>query len=177
MYQRSKILRRPSGFLLLLIAISVTSCDVASAAIMYGDFSDVPPGAVMFVDVSESSDSSGDDPIFGAPSITGDILEFESPINFAAAASNGLSDKVDGTLMFGLGGIGVAIADLGFDLSGYYSLAGEVGTQSQVALLSRIDEISVHEIDGISLAAPIVLPGTDFLLTYSLPDSHGSDTP
>ncbi|MEZ6071840.1 MAG: PEP-CTERM sorting domain-containing protein [Pirellulales bacterium] len=71
-----------------------------AGAVSYGDFSDIPPGAVMYLDVTESSATDPvPPPLFGAPSINVNTLDFD-PKGFAAYSTNGHNDITDGQLNF-----------------------------------------------------------------------------
>ena len=87
------------------LAIAALWCanHCASAAIMYGDFDDIPPGVVMYTDVTESSATDPISlPLFGAPTIVANDLDFD-PMSFGATAPIGPStaDLTDGQLNFG----------------------------------------------------------------------------
>ena len=128
-----------------------------AAIINHGDFSDVPPGTVMYLDVTESS---GTDPLppalYGAPSVTGDLLDFD-PVGFVSTVTGGPLDVTDGQLNFTV----MSLPGHGFDSfsileSGDYSFSGTggVGTFASASLSLRVE---VLEIDNVPVTTPIIL--------------------
>ena len=165
-------------FLFVLSVGTLTLAGIASAAINYGDFSDVPPGAVMYLDVTETANSPDDDePLFDRPSIFGNVLEFDPTVRFATSANNGLNDDTEGTLQFGLSGEGTAIKALALNTDGMFSLSGNGTASTAVTMRSSIAAVSVLAIDGLPVAAPIVLPEVSALQTFDLSSGAASSTP
>ena len=67
------------SILCLGIVLGVVTGASLAAPINYGDFSDIPPGAVMYTDVTETANTPGDsEPLFGAPVVSGNALRFLS---------------------------------------------------------------------------------------------------
>lgn len=146
--------------LMLVIALTAHATTAHAAAINYGDFSDIPPGSVMYLDVTESSGTDAT-PLFSAPSITEDTLDFD-PKGFVAFAGSGGSDITDGQLNFSImSAPGTGISSILFSEGGDFSL---LGTGSAATMITG--GISVHveiiEVDGVALPSPI-----DVLATVS----------
>lgn len=137
----------------VLIAFAAFASNTQAAPINYGDFSDVPPGGVMYLDVTESS-ATDPTPLFHGPTITGDILDFD-PKGFAAFAGSGGSDLTDGQLNFTIMALpGAAVTSLMITESGDYSLIGTGSAATQVSAGVSI-LVTVLEVDGVALASPI----------------------
>lgn len=138
------------GFMLF---IALAAPATHAAPINYGDFSDIPPGAVMYLDVTESSGTDAT-PLFGGPTITGDTLDF-NPKGFVAFAGSGGSDITDGQLNFSIESFpGTGISSIMFRESGDYSL---LGTGSAATMVSGGISVRVEiiEVDGVALPSPI----------------------
>jgi hypothetical protein len=86
-----------SGILFLLVAVALTS-QAPAASINYGNFSAI---SVDFLDVTEAANSIGDSaPLFGAPTVAGDSLDFD-PVGFSASATGASGvDITDGNLRY-----------------------------------------------------------------------------
>lgn len=83
---------------LSLLCLASLSALSHATPINYGDFDGT---TVVYRDVTEDANSVGDTPpLFGAPTISGDSLEF-SPVGFSASATGaGGVDQTDGNLFF-----------------------------------------------------------------------------
>lgn len=164
-------------FLFAACAVVYLSAPV-DAAIMYGDFSDIPPGAVMYLDVTESSST---DPVpppqYGAPSITGNTLDFD-PTAFGAHAENGVpgADLTDGQLNFGFMTVaGAGLKSLTLRESGDFSLVGAGTTITSVAA-GIFAEVEISHVNHTALADPItVIASTQF--SAALTTSPGLNQP
>jgi len=134
-----------------------------AASIPYGDFGPgFPPGIVRYQDVREDS---GTDPVppgrFGAPSLSGDALDFD-PSAFVASATGGASDLTDGQLNFELdvlasgGAVAGGVTSLLFSEAGDFTLLGGGTALTQIAagIAVRID---ILEVDGTPIAPIEVL--------------------
>lgn len=145
--------------LMLLIGLAATTAQAAS--INYGDFSDIPPGAVMYQDVTESSGTDAV-PLFGAPSITEDTLDFD-PKGFVAFAGSGGSDITDGQLNFSIETFpGTGISSMLFREGGDYSLLGTGSAATMIAGGISV-RVEIIEVDGVALPSPIdVLASASF---------------
>ena len=87
-----------------LLAVGSTS-QLHAATINYGNFSDVPPGGVMYLDVTETANSAGDDePLHGLPSIRGNHLDFD-PAGFSSTSRSGGSDGTGGRLSMAISAV------------------------------------------------------------------------
>ena len=140
------------GFM-LVIALTALASNAHAAAINYGDFSDIPPGAVMYLDVTESSGTDAV-PLFGSPSITEDTLDFD-PKGFVAFSGSGGSDLTDGQLNFSIETLpGAGISSILFREGGDYSLLG-TGTAGTMVAGGISVHVEIIEVDGVALPSPI----------------------
>lgn len=136
----------------LAACLAFSTLSSTAASVNYGDFSDVPPGTVMYLDVTESS---GTDPVplYGGPTIFGNLLDFD-PTSFAADATDGNSELVDGQLNFVvMAAGGSAITSLEVSESGDYSLFGTGTAATQVAAALSIT-VEILEVDGVAVGPP-----------------------
>ena len=156
-------LSRYSLFIALAVISSLTVSS-AKAAILYGDFSDIPPGVVMYTDVTEDSGTSPvPPPLYGAPDINGNNLDFD-PSAFVAVATNGApnADLSDGQLNFGfmtipkVSGGWTGLNNLFISEGGDYSLLGG-GTAATAVGASIIASVEITHVDGVALASPITV--------------------
>ncbi|MEO0474768.1 MAG: PEP-CTERM sorting domain-containing protein [Planctomycetota bacterium] len=134
------------------LALPLAAAYDSSAATSYGDFSDIPPGTVMYLDVTESS---GTDPMpsYGAPDIFGNLLDFD-PTVFAADATDGDSELVDGQLNFDImADDGFAVSSMSVSESGDYSLFGTGTSATQVAAALSVS-VTILEVDGVAVGPP-----------------------
>lgn len=152
------------GAFLCALCTLAFKVSAVSAAILYGDFDDIPPGVVMYTDVTESSST---DPVppprFGAPTITENTLDFD-PKSFGASATNGSpsSDIFDGQLNFGFmlhpqasGGLnGIVLRESGdFDLFGSGTSVTSVGA-------GIFAEVEITHVNNVQLVSPITVVGS-----------------
>ncbi|MFN3168998.1 MAG: PEP-CTERM sorting domain-containing protein [Phycisphaeraceae bacterium] len=157
--------RRPASTQALLAAAALLaagqSATTADAAIVYGDFSDVPPGSVMYTDVTESSSSDPLPPaLYGAPSIFGNTLDFD-PAGFGASSVGPIpgADITEGQLNFGFEVVtGPGLSGLTLSEGGDYSVFGSGTTTTSVngGLFAQVD---ITEVNGVALASPIIVVG------------------
>ncbi len=138
----------------------------AQAAIMYGDFSDIPPGGVMYLDVEESSFSNTLPPgLYGAPTITGNLLDFD-PSAFGISSSDGASDLIDGQLNFTLMALpGAGITGFSIVEGGDFSFSGITPSAGTFVSASAGATVSILEVDGVALPTPISLFASDTFVT------------
>ncbi len=143
------LLARPVSLLLLALVFSAGH----AAPINYGDFSGT---TVIYLDVTETANTPGDtEPLFSAPTITGNTLDF-NPKGFAASAGGGGVDITDGQLNFMLRSIaGSVITELSISESGDYTLFGTGSAATSLLYAISLGHVSVLEIDGIALATPV----------------------
>ena len=125
-----------------------------AAPINYGDF---VGSTVTYKQVTEDS-LTDPGPLFGAPTLVGDSLDF-NPLSFGATTTGGGVDLTDGQLLFGIWAqAGSFIEEVQLSEAGDYTLfgAGTVNTKASVGLSGTIDVI---EIDGVAWGgAPINIP-------------------
>jgi hypothetical protein len=133
-----------SAAVFLLMGTALVLPQAAGAVIIYGDMAGT---TVVYKDVKEDSITDPGTPLFGAPSITGDTLEF-NPTSFGASSSSGTPGFHEGTLSSEIhANTGFFIDGIRFTERGDFLLAGfgGVGTLSSVTADLFIDVI---EIDG-----------------------------
>ena len=120
---------------------------------------------VTYVDVTEDTGADEPLPLFGAPTVTGDSIDF-NPVGFDAASSGGGSDITDSNLTFMVTAkSGSRIDSITFSEIGDTTLAGNVaagsmGTASAVFASGALD---IHEVDFVGINH-ISVP---FSLTFS----------
>jgi hypothetical protein len=108
----------------------------------------------------EDANSAGDaPPLFGAPTVSGDSIDF-NPVGFNAASSGGGADITDGQLTFGVKAkTDYAINNLSLSEAGDTTLAG-IGNDGTITVVRATGILNVHEVDfvGINvLSLPISL--------------------
>ncbi len=136
----------------LAAGLAFSAASASEAATNYGDFSDIPPGTVMYLDVTESSGTTPM-PSYGAPDIFGNLLDFD-PTVFAADAKDGFTELVDGQLNFGImAADGFAISDLAVSEGGDYSLFGTGTSATEVAAALSVS-VTILEVDGVAVGPP-----------------------
>lgn len=115
-----------------------------AAAINYGDFGG---NTVDYLQVTEDSNSGDTPPLFGAPSVTGDSIDF-NPVGFSASSAGVGSDLTDGNLKFDVkSDQGFAIKNISFAEAGDTGMAG-VGTDGTSTSVSANVFINIKEVDG-----------------------------
>jgi hypothetical protein len=131
----------------LLVLALVPS--VQAAPISYGNFSGI---SVDFLDVTEDANSAGDaPPLFGAPTVAGDSLDF-NPVGFSASASGaGGVDVTDGNLSFDVMAKPMnVISNLLLAEAGDVTLLGFGNDQTYAAVRANIF-VDVYEVDGVGI--------------------------
>lgn len=132
-----------------LCALIAGQCALA-APINYGDFQDFADGGVvLYTDVTESSATSAV-PLYDAPDIDINLLDFD-PVGFGASAggANPSPFLVDGQLNFGFETLpGTGIDSFTFSEGGDYSF---IGSPASVGF-GIFAKITVTEVNGIALA-------------------------
>jgi len=158
--------------LLLSPAMSV------AAPINYGDFTGT---TVMYLDVTENTNTGDDQPLFGAPTVAGDSIDFD-PSGFSASSSGGgAPDLTDGQLTFMImAQEGKAINNVTFSEAGDASLARSLDTTDD-ALTSVtsnifIDILEVHgaPINAINVQGEMTFAPSDGSYTLSEDGSGGA---
>ncbi len=154
------------GLLALLVATSAQA-----APINYGDFAGLE---VMYLDVTETANAPvGGEPLFGPPSVIGNVLDFD-PKGFTASASMGTTDLVDGQLNLTLmANQGSVLSSVAFSERGDYTLAGAGTAATQVQFGLSIAAVTVLEVDGVALASPVALDGASVSGTKDLSSDSG----
>jgi hypothetical protein len=133
----------------LLFATAALVPLASAASINYGDFSAV---SVDFLDVTEAANTAGDvPPLFGAPSVSGDSLDF-NPVGFSASASGAFGvDVTDGNLRFDvMAKPANIISNLLLAEAGDVTLVG-FGTDSTFAFVRGNVFVDIHEVDGVPI--------------------------
>lgn len=121
-----------------------------AAPINYGNFSG---NTVDFLSVTEDTNSAGDaPPLFGAPSVSGDSIDFD-PVGFNASASGAAGiDVTDGNLKFTIKAKqGYAIDMLSLSEAGDTTLAG-FGTDATFTSVTAIGVLNIDAVDGVAIA-------------------------
>jgi hypothetical protein len=130
---------------------------------------------VTYVNITEDSGASEPLPLFGAPTVTGDSIDF-NPIGFDASSSNGGADITAANLVFMITAkSGSRIQSLILNESGNTTLAGNVtpGSMDTATAVFASGVVDIHEVDfqGINhISVPFALTfspsgGTYFLGT------------
>lgn len=167
---------------LALVAILglVIAPSIASAApINYGDFSGT---TVMYLDVTEDTNTGDTQPLFGAPTVSGDSLDFD-PVGFSANSSGGgPPDQTDGQLNFMISAIGTNVIDSIFlseagDTSLARSIVSNEDAFTQVTANVFVDilEVDGSPINAINVSGQMSFTpsGGDYLLST---DGAGNPT-
>jgi hypothetical protein len=147
--------RRLSNFSLFAGAILLTlvACQLSLAApINYGTFNG---NTVQYANVTEDSNSGDPLPLFGAPTVSGDSIDF-NPVGFNAASTGGGADITDSNLAMGINALpGYAINNISFSEAGDATLAG-IGTDNTLASVTADGILNIYEVDGVgTFVAPM----------------------
>jgi hypothetical protein len=170
MTTRKKGVFAPCVLLLVLVGFGRAQ----AAPINYGDVDDIPPGAVMYLDVTESS-VTDPGPLFGIPNVNLDDLDFD-PMGFGASSTNGISDITDGQLNFGIMTLpGAGLTSLQFSERGDYTLAGTGTGVTQVGAGIAV-MIEILAVDGAALIQPLQL-FANASISQDLVSGGGQDVP
>lgn len=158
--ERARLACRGASATTFAVLGLVAFCSLsAGAPINYGDFSDIPPGSVMYSDVTESANSPGDiEPLFGPPAITADRLDFDPAIQFSASGSGGGVDPTSGSISADIDAGGLPIQGIDLRTSGFYGFSGSGSKQTATEAAASFASVLVVEIDGVPAASPLVLP-------------------
>jgi hypothetical protein len=154
-----KYLTKHSPALLLTAAVCAAPA-LALAQVNYGDFSG---STVTYLQVTETALSPGDtEPLFGAPTISGNTLDF-NPVNFVASASGaGGTDQTDGKLDFGISAVpGNFIPEVELSEAGDFTLGGFAN--DAFASVTATLFIDIYEVDG----APISTVNDTYSMTFT----------
>ncbi len=118
-----------------------------AASINYGNFTGT---TTIYEGVTESS-STDPVPLFGAPTISGDTLDF-NPVGFSASSSNGTTaDITDGQLLFGAKAKpGLGLGSVVISERGDTSMAG-FGTDATFTSVSLHGVLNISEVGGVGI--------------------------
>jgi hypothetical protein len=139
---------------------------VATAATI--NYPDPPMGnTVSYVGISETS-LTDPVPLFGAPFVSGDSIDF-NPTGFGAFAAGGANKLTDGQLVFMvLAKQGFGISNINFAEAGITTLAG-IGTDNTYTDVSATGRVDIQAVDG----APINTISVPINLTFA-PNGNGT---
>ncbi|HJQ82153.1 MAG TPA: PEP-CTERM sorting domain-containing protein [Lacipirellulaceae bacterium] len=155
-----------------ILFVSVLSGPVLSAQINYGSHMG---DHVTYVNVTEDSGADEPLPLFGAPTVTGDSIDF-NPTGFDATSADVDSDITDSNLVFMVTAkSGSRISKITLNEAGDTTLAGNVtpGSMNTASAVFASGVLDIHEVDfmGINhISVPFALTfnpsgGTYFLGT------------
>jgi hypothetical protein len=129
-----------------ILFVSVLSRPVLSAQISYGDHMGTH---VTYVNVTEDSGSDEAGGLFGAPTVTGNSIDF-NPTGFDASSSGAASDITDGNLVFMVTAkSGSRISSITLNELGDTTLAGNVtpGSMNTASAVFASGVLDIHEVD------------------------------
>lgn len=147
-----------------LAASFFVSTPLHAVPINYGDFVGTN---VTYIDVTEDSGTDAT-PLFGAPTVSGNSIDFSPPSFNAFASGAGGNDTTDGTLTFMLQAMnGHYIASIDFSEAGDTTLTGFSGdAYSSVTATVFVD---IFEVDNTPISQ-INVPGANMVFTPSAGD-------
>jgi hypothetical protein len=136
----------------VLFSLPMSSIAVGSTITYNGPFlgTTVVYGPVLNAFDQGVTESSLTDPVplFGAPNVTGDSIDF-NPTGFGAFGAGGGGDVTDGQLVFKVQAKpSFAIKNISFGEAGITTLAG-VGTNVTHTDVSAVGNIDIYEVDGV----------------------------
>jgi hypothetical protein len=140
---------------LALLCLVAFAGMVHAAPINYGDFSG---NTVDYLQVTEDANSAGDaPPLFGAPSVSGDSLDFD-PVGFGASTTGAAgNDTTDGNLKFTIMAKGGnAIDSVSLSEAGDTTLSG-FGTDATYTSVTAQGVMNILSVDGVGIT-PINVP-------------------
>jgi hypothetical protein len=149
---------------LLANLLVLSRSSVSIAQINYGSFSGA---TVNYIDVTETSTTGDPLPLFGAPVLSADSLDF-NPVGFdAGAVGAGGMNNTGARVTFRIQAqAGHAIPAITFGESGDAILAG-AGTDNTFAQATANGTITINSVDGVAIT-PVVRP-----ITLALAPSGG----
>ena len=147
------------------LALMITALPSQAAFFDYGDFSGTD---VDYIDVEEETGSELV-PLFGAPEISGNLLDFD-PQGFFAETANGGADIIDSQLNFEIcAKANKTINNVKLNEAGDFVLQG-AGTGGTFVSVSAPTTITIKEVDGVPIAPFIdIVTNMDFV-PVSVPD-------
>jgi hypothetical protein len=134
---------------------------------------------VKYVDVTEDSNSGDPLPLFGAPTVSGDSIDF-NPIGFSAHASGAAGiDQTDGNLAFMVQALpNFAIKNFSLAEAGDTTISG-FGTNATITSVTADGHLDISEVDGNGIgviAVPISLTFTPNGGLFKYGDHGGGPT-
>jgi hypothetical protein len=150
-----------------LAAVIFSSLTPAVSHATVINYPDMSGTSVDFTAISENTHEPGPLPLFGAPVVSGDALDF-TPINFASSALVGPGfDFHDGFLTFmATSKTGQSIQNIKFAEGGALSVVG-TGTDQTFVSVSAVGFVKVIQIDDAPLPANTAIPLLPITLTFS----------
>lgn len=139
---------RIAAFAALLLVLALAPMVRSQAAsINYGNF----PGTTVDYQMVTESSSTDPVPLFGAPTVSADTLDF-NPVGFSASSSNGgPADITDGQLFFMVKAKqGLGLGSIAIDERGDTSLAG-FGTDATFTSVSLNGVLNINEVGGVPI--------------------------
>jgi len=136
-----------AGAVLLLV---VTGSPARAAQINYGTHMG---NHVTYVNVTEDSGSDEPLPLFGAPTVTGNSIDF-NPVGFDASSTGVGSDITDSNLVFMVTAkSGSRISSITLNEAGDTTLAGNVapGSMGTAAAVFASGVLDIHEVDFMGI--------------------------
>ncbi|HEX2476400.1 MAG TPA: hypothetical protein VHK01_16730 [Lacipirellulaceae bacterium] len=147
---------RSFTFFLAFLAAALCGLPYAAigAPINYGSHAGT---SVTYGNVTEDTTTGDSQPLFGAPTVTGNSIDF-NPTGFDAEASGaGGSDNTGGRLMFSIQAhAGNAITSVRFDEAGDTTLSG-VGSDATSTAVTADGTITINAVDGAAIT-PVTRP-------------------
>ena len=156
--------RRPgvvAGAVLVVVVVALARPSPA-AQINYGSFS---ASHFTFVNVTEDSTPAEPLPLFGAPLVSGDSIDF-NPVGFDALSTGGGTDPTESNLTFALAAkSGSRIRTFTFSEAGDTTLGGNVapGSSDTSSVVSASGVVQIQEVD-FQAVTPISVP---FAMVFS----------
>lgn len=141
-----KIQRDMTAAAFSVATIFAITSPVSAVPINYGDFSGT---TVMFSQVTEDS-GTDPTPLFGAPTVSGDALDF-NPVSFNSSSTGAAgTDITDGTLtLMMMSHAGNFIDQIEFDEAGDFTLSGLSG--NAFASVTATFFLDIVEVDGLAI--------------------------
>ena len=132
--------------LVLAFALALAARPSSAAQVNYGTHAGTH---VCYVNVTEDSGVDEPLPIFGAPTVTGNSMDF-NPIGYDASSTNGGSDTTDSNLVFMVTAkSGSRISKLTLNETGDTTLGGNVtpGSMGTASAVFGSGVLDIHEVD------------------------------
>lgn len=147
MYKTSTLGGRVATLALLAVVVAPA---VSSAAIY--NYTDQIGTKIKYINISENTHSDPL-PLFGAPTLAGDTLDF-TPINFFSNSQFAAPpfDMTDGLLKFrGMSQPGFGIENIKFAEGGALTVVGPTATDVTMVDVSAVGFVDILEVDGVSV--------------------------